>query len=132
MKKISIIFALMMVLLASSGCSKVKSYKDEDFEVYDIISELDEMKKDAADEGVILNYEVKREMNDKYTIKLVYEFGEHKFELKSIAFTMDEFKNGFESFTEVDDIFTCKVDGVKYDFATAIVLVEHYSDGLLW
>ncbi len=130
MKKISIIFALMMVLLASSGCSTIKSYKTEDFEVYDIISVLDEMKRDAEDEGVAVNYEVKREMNDKYTIKLVYEFDEHRLEMKSISFTMDEFRNGFDPEMTEDDIFTFKVDGVKYDYATAMVLAEHYSDGV--
>lgn len=129
MKKMFVILMVLCALLGVSGCSTAKSYKAEDYEIYDIISELDEMKRDIDDEDVTLDYEVKRGINDKYIIKFVIKFEGHTVELKSISFTMDEFKNGFETDMSMDDIFTCKVDGKKFDYETTMVLLDHYYYG---
>lgn len=131
MKRMFIILMVLCVLLGASGCTSMKTYKAEDFEVYDIISDLDDLKKDVEEEdGVTMNYDVVRGFDGKYTIKLVFVFGEHNSEWKTRSFSLDEFKGGFADF-EPDDIFTFKVDGKKYDYDTTMVLLEHYSDGVI-
>jgi len=130
MKKVFTILMVLCVLLGMSGCSSRKTFKTEDYEVYDIISDLDELKKSAEEDGVVMDYDITRGFDGKYTIKIVLEFGEHKSEWKSCPFTMDEFNNEFDNL-EPDDVFTFKVDGVKYDYDTAMLLLEHYSGGMI-
>lgn len=131
MKKMFTILAVLCVLLGMSGCSTRRTYKTEDYEIYDLISELDEFKREAEEdyEGVSVDYDVTRGFDGKYTVKLAIAFGEHNSEWKSRSFTIEEFMEGFDC--DPDELFTYKVDGKKYDYATAMVLLEHYSEGIV-
>ena len=128
MKKMFTILMVLCVLLGMSGCSTRRTYKTEDYEIYDIISELDELKKDVEEtDGVTLDYDLTRGYNGKYTAKIVIEFGDHKAEMKTHPFTIQEFNEEFQDM-EIDDVFTFKLDGTKYDYATFDVLMEHYAE----
>lgn len=128
MKKVFTILMVLCVLLGMSGCSTMKTYKTEDYEVYDIIAELDELKEEVEeDENVAFDYKLIRGIDGKYTIKINIEFYGHTSEWKTRAFELDELRNGFDGY-EIDDIFTFKVDGKKYDYDTCMVLFEHYTD----
>lgn len=131
MKKILMVLCVLCVLLSASGCTSRKTYETEDYEVYELISELDELKKDASEDNIVMDYKITRGFDGKYTVKLVFEFNGHNSEWKTRSFEIKELNEGFSGL-EPDDIFTFKIDGKKYDYETAAVLLEHYSDSYIW
>ncbi len=139
MKKIFSILTVLLVLVNLTGCQfesveadtepaeeeVIKKFTNEDCDVfYEIVESLKDSQEDYEYDGIDMNYEVEWR-NGMYKVDVVISHNDHKLEMKSREFTLDEWTSGFEG-EEADDVFDFWFDGNKVIYESAEVLADHY------
>ena len=127
MKKILMVLTVLFVCFGACGCSK-KTYKSDDYEAMNVVAELEELKREGEEEGILIDYKFSKTLKDKYLVVITFVFGDHELEVSLVADTIAEIETS--TFDSDGSDWTWKVDGKEYDYETAIVLVDHYYEDM--